>query len=125
MIAMNFFFFNDTATTEIYTLSLHDALPISTANGLRQIEAVRCVIGAFPKCPEGHWRPCGRYHPKPVAWLGLTVDDVAELVPAGEAVPLAGKNDLVYLVPPSSADLYRELSGRSGLYEPGGKPRPK
>src|SRR2546428_13119002 len=36
-----FFFFNDTATTEIYTLSLHDALPISdtlpsglTATGL-------------------------------------------------------------------------------------------
>src|SRR5258707_2701610 len=28
-----FFFFNDTATTEIYTLSLHDALPIS--NGRR------------------------------------------------------------------------------------------
>src|SRR3712207_7488858 len=26
---MVFFFFNDTATTEIYTLSLHDALPIS------------------------------------------------------------------------------------------------
>src|SRR2546427_3316001 len=25
---INFFFFNDTATTEIYTLSLHDALPI-------------------------------------------------------------------------------------------------
>src|SRR2546430_15139432 len=27
--AVFFFFFNDTATTEIYTLSLHDALPIS------------------------------------------------------------------------------------------------
>src|SRR2546430_15964996 len=27
-----FFFFNDTATTEIYTLSLHDALPISRKN---------------------------------------------------------------------------------------------
>src|SRR2546425_6219347 len=27
-----FFFFNDTATTEIYTLSLHDALPISWAH---------------------------------------------------------------------------------------------
>src|SRR5258708_36878763 len=26
---LTFFFFNDTATTEIYTLSLHDALPIS------------------------------------------------------------------------------------------------
>src|SRR5256885_2796698 len=28
-IPVSFFFFNDTATTEIYTLSLHDALPIS------------------------------------------------------------------------------------------------
>src|SRR3712207_7185376 len=28
MLFMCFFFFNDTATTEIYTLSLHDALPI-------------------------------------------------------------------------------------------------
>src|SRR2546426_11658281 len=28
-----FFFFNDTATTEIYTLSLHDALPICAAAG--------------------------------------------------------------------------------------------
>src|SRR3712207_8866440 len=28
-------FFNDTATTEIYTLSLHDALPISAARGAR------------------------------------------------------------------------------------------
>src|SRR2546422_3561019 len=28
-ITIFFFFFNDTATTEIYTLSLHDALPIS------------------------------------------------------------------------------------------------
>src|SRR5256885_9359475 len=32
----SFFFFNDTATTEIYTLSLHDALPISF---LRLLEA--------------------------------------------------------------------------------------
>src|SRR3712207_8022202 len=28
---MIYFFFNDTATTEIYTLSLHDALPISSS----------------------------------------------------------------------------------------------
>src|SRR5256885_17242685 len=28
---LQFFFFNDTATTEIYTLSLHDALPISAS----------------------------------------------------------------------------------------------
>src|SRR2546426_12729469 len=31
-----FFFFNDTATTEIYTLSLHDALPISPGRPRRQ-----------------------------------------------------------------------------------------
>src|SRR2546429_9940850 len=30
-----FFFFNDTATTEIYTLSLHDALPISSPTTTR------------------------------------------------------------------------------------------
>src|SRR2546427_7567327 len=31
---MSLFFFNDTATTEIYTLSLHDALPISAPDGV-------------------------------------------------------------------------------------------
>src|SRR5258708_19127039 len=31
------FFFNDTATTEIYTLSLHDALPISDEGGPRRL----------------------------------------------------------------------------------------
>src|SRR5256885_16037340 len=36
-----FFFFNDTATTEIYTLSLHDALPIS-------MEGVRSARGTQP-----------------------------------------------------------------------------
>src|SRR5215211_9120535 len=32
----SFFFFNDTATTEIYTLSLHDALPISVPSRARR-----------------------------------------------------------------------------------------
>src|SRR3712207_9091522 len=36
-----FFFFNDTATTEIYTLSLHDALPISPDRG--RVDVVRAV----------------------------------------------------------------------------------
>src|SRR3989441_12262687 len=34
-----FFFFNDTATTEIYTLSLHDALPISGASGIGAVSS--------------------------------------------------------------------------------------
>src|SRR2546430_9142744 len=33
---VTFFFFNDTATTEIYTLSLHDALPISNSRAARR-----------------------------------------------------------------------------------------
>src|SRR2546430_6553034 len=33
-LLISIFFFNDTATTEIYTLSLHDALPISLAGVL-------------------------------------------------------------------------------------------
>src|SRR5256885_7274288 len=49
MIAI-FFFFNDTATTEIYTLSLHDALPISeddsVANFLLQL--VERHVGLVP-----------------------------------------------------------------------------
>src|SRR3712207_7916392 len=38
-----FFFFNDTATTEIYTLSLHDALPISTRS---RTSAIRRTAGS-------------------------------------------------------------------------------
>src|SRR2546427_1148000 len=40
-----FFFFNDTATTEIYTLSLHDALPISSSEGVFENP---CKGGAVP-----------------------------------------------------------------------------
>src|SRR2546426_8234644 len=35
-----FFFFNDTATTEIYTLSLHDALPISRSEARQSVRKV-------------------------------------------------------------------------------------
>src|SRR3712207_8150373 len=45
-----FFFFNDTATTEIYTLSLHDALPIS--GDLRPVHAAGLPRGA--EGPAGH-----------------------------------------------------------------------
>src|ERR1039458_10120198 len=42
-----FFFFNDTATTEIYTLSLHDALPISA-----RPHAHRASTGGFQLLPH-------------------------------------------------------------------------
>src|SRR2546422_8661090 len=50
---VSFFFFNDTATTEIYTLSLHDALPIwSTAGaawGALRADRTRTPAAAFPR----------------------------------------------------------------------------
>src|SRR2546422_3357824 len=46
------FFFNDTATTEIYTLSLHDALPISGDGAVRYGEEVARWIGTAPVPPE-------------------------------------------------------------------------
>src|SRR5262249_60932608 len=47
--SFSFFFFNDTATTEIYTLSLHDALPISRTP---------CV--PLPRCPAARSRTRGQ-----------------------------------------------------------------
>src|SRR2546426_11860208 len=46
-LSLFFFFFNDTATTEIYTLSLHDALPIS---------ARRAAHGRIPAAGGGDRR---------------------------------------------------------------------
>src|SRR3712207_7549484 len=56
-LVFHFFFFNDTATTEIYTLSLHDALPISVLH----------LHGADPRAlrhgggPPRHDRPALRH----------------------------------------------------------------
>src|SRR3712207_9532508 len=52
------FFFNDTATTEIYTLSLHDALPISGARAADRVPPVRGRVrgergGAGARSPGG------------------------------------------------------------------------
>src|ERR1019366_10269565 len=56
-----FFFFNDTATTEIYTLSLHDALPIHAALDQSDDDADdehrterRCRIGEWDSGPRQH-----------------------------------------------------------------------
>src|SRR3712207_8285976 len=51
-----FFFFNDTATTEIYTLSLHDALPIWQR-----------VDGDDRRARTGRAVGAQRHHPEPLA----------------------------------------------------------
>src|SRR2546426_10606579 len=45
-----FFFFNDTATTEIYTLSLHDALPILSHPRARAQVAHDALLAFRPPC---------------------------------------------------------------------------
>src|SRR3712207_8131070 len=58
---MLFFFFNDTATTEIYTLSLHDALPIFIAGLnskviIRGLVAVVLMISIVWSVMPTYWR---------------------------------------------------------------------
>src|SRR5260370_19588430 len=69
-----FFFFNDTATTEIYTLSLHDALPISNriTVGNRYTRSLRYAVVAV----------------QPVVWFRVTMcpgrTEKAERAPRSE-----------------------------------------
>src|SRR2546422_7616443 len=63
LINLYFFFFNDTATTEIYTLSLHDALPIWPATGTGR--AGHCTDNRIRGCvcellPPGYSSPGDR-----------------------------------------------------------------
>src|SRR5206468_10448327 len=53
LLSSTFFFFNDTATTEIYTLSLHDALPISLSRS-RCGRGTRAARGCAPDPGERH-----------------------------------------------------------------------
>src|SRR5260370_26995736 len=54
MSLRSFFFFNDTATTEIYTLSLHDALPIS----VRRVRGLTGSRGSSCHRPAPGLRRC-------------------------------------------------------------------
>src|SRR3712207_8443012 len=64
-----FFFFNDTATTEIYTLSLHDALPISLSGGLAGLAGMSEVAGIGHQL-QRNLSPGYGYTAIIVAWLG-------------------------------------------------------
>src|SRR3989442_9790310 len=55
---MGLFFFNDTATTEIYTLSLHDALPISSTSSRNWCRTIPRTPKSSPT-PSTACRPAG------------------------------------------------------------------
>src|SRR2546429_3535065 len=79
LFVFSFFFFNDTATTEIYTLSLHDALPI-------------CWHGALVDAPRGVgvW-PALALASRSVIWTYYGYPDAAkiaeEVVDPGRTLP--------------------------------------
>src|SRR5690554_7682310 len=54
------FFFNDTATTEIYTLSLHDALPISNTSSSRARPMLICDRRCTPLSTPSRIEPSAR-----------------------------------------------------------------
>src|SRR2546426_8536849 len=57
-----FFFFNDTATTEIYTLSLHDALPISRCAARTARTRSRGPLGRPCSCDSTAGRAASHEH---------------------------------------------------------------
>src|SRR3712207_8492954 len=90
------FFFNDTATTEIYTLSLHDALPIFGAADLLDVG------------DRGH-----PLHQGAVALLGLA-DLLLGLLALRDVAHDSGKQDLA-LLPQRSEEHTSELQSRQYL----------
>src|SRR6266487_7205529 len=52
LLFLFFFFFNDTATTEIYTLSLHDALPIASERPASRSHWSHCSTASAKRSEE-------------------------------------------------------------------------
>src|SRR5690349_22481027 len=90
MIPLLFFFFNDTATTEIYTLSLHDALPISDAIGCVDIAPGDPIHFAYALSVSGATAPLGE---DARGGVEIAIDDKGgELL--GHPIELTGEDTL-------------------------------
>src|SRR5438132_8167067 len=85
-----FFFFNDTATTEIYTLSLHDALPIFPLTARQRREDVRrpCRM----QCRPDHEPDAGS---RAIGWLAGLVAVAAGVRSEEHTSELQSHSDLV------------------------------
>src|SRR6266436_9407391 len=120
------FFFNDTATTEIYTLSLHDALPIlrriSACSGLRTIltrpmpSLRQILLSICPRleaaavCTRALWPSRRIVSVMPSAVSGLTKQEApsAGVIPAGSgrhSVTLRQRY-CAYIAPPIIATVF-------------------
>src|SRR5258707_2052200 len=72
---MFFFFFNDTATTEIYTLSLHDALPIYFAGARGWLRGRPAGVEYEQGEPSGHGPHLGRGRQRALGLEGSPCSD--------------------------------------------------
>src|SRR6266536_629896 len=109
-----YFFFNDTATTEIYTLSLHDALPILSHLHQDHIGGLRELKGADLLVSATEWDELSRFAPQPRGYLrehitvpGLTWQQFRfepsgdpALAPFTESLDVMGDGSLVLLPTP-------------------------
>jgi hypothetical protein len=100
----------------------------ATATGPRRMIPTRCALGTWDYCPtrgrhrNKRTRPprvCGLMHPNPEPWRGLTVDDVAEQLPAGELVAMRDLLGDVRLISSADLELFQEMTGQTGEYQPG------
>src|SRR5256885_1132108 len=92
------FFFNDTATTEIYTLSLHDALPISMCRCLRRTAAADAParrpagVQTTPRPRSAHTQPQGKRDQRDGKDRKGQDDADAQVVAPGNRHALAGQH---------------------------------
>src|SRR6266853_6475515 len=80
MIFFLFFFFNDTATTEIYTLSLHDALPIWFRDGN--------FVETLPAGRYAFWKNVAEVKVVPVDTRALILDVAGQEIMTADKVTL-------------------------------------
>src|SRR5216683_8237818 len=107
-----FFFFNDTATTEIYTLSLHDALPI--LHGRLNIPEVQARLRAHSSFPLVSISNAQRVPVPEANWVGT----IYHGIPDRGIAPRAGGDYLVFLgriSPEKRPDLAIEIARRARL----------
>ena len=98
-VCQNAFFFNDTATTEIYTLSLHDALPIYEFLAIDRVEAARHPLRHPVIAALGKQMPVAARH---------LLADVDEVVGAQAGVDLE-----VFQRPEKAVDMVAQLERRA------------
>src|SRR5256884_8600675 len=116
-----FFFFNDTATTEIYTLSLHDALPISDCTLFASPSGNDSNSGTSASSPKTFQGAANATQPGSVlCLLGGTYNFSSSFTPPPSGTPSSwityknygdGPVNIVYTGPADASPIFRLGSG--------------